>query len=164
MKLVEKKQNVKKKEGMREFLAEMEQNVVFIYLFCMLGIFPLWYKQAYSKIGSVKFEFFWNVSLVFIGVSILFLLSSSRMTSSGPSKSLSWNVNAIAEAPLACLSGQHEMVTDFSGFRNFFTLNFIKNLFQANMMASKEVVVEKEELLEIKEILYSLYVLSISSI
>ena len=74
MKLVEKKQNVKKKEGMSEFLAEMEQNVVFIYLFCMLGIFPLWYKQAYSKIGSVKFEFFWNVSLVFIGVSIIFLL------------------------------------------------------------------------------------------
>ncbi len=27
---------------------------------------------------------------------------------------------------MICLSGQHEMVTDFSGFRNFFTLNFIK--------------------------------------
>ena len=35
-----------------------------------------------------------------------------------------------AEGPvskmLICLSGQHEMVTDYSGFRNFFTLNFIK--------------------------------------
>ena len=57
MKLVGQKQNVKKKEGMSEFLAEMEQNVIFVYLFCMLGIFPLCYKQAYSKIGSVKFEF-----------------------------------------------------------------------------------------------------------
>ena len=27
---------------------------------------------------------------------------------------------------LICLSGQHEMTEDFSGFRNFFTLNFIK--------------------------------------
>lgn len=27
---------------------------------------------------------------------------------------------------MICLSGQHEMVVDFSGFRNFFTLNFIK--------------------------------------
>jgi len=33
------------------------------------------------------------------------------------------------EAPdklLICLSGQHEMVVDFSGFRNFFTMNHIK--------------------------------------
>ena len=74
MKVVEKKQKGKKKDGMAEFLAEMEQNVAFIYLFCMLGIFPMCYKQAYSQIGSVKFEFFWKVSLVFIGVSILFLL------------------------------------------------------------------------------------------
>lgn len=29
------------------------------------------------------------------------------------------------EKLMICLSGQHEMVTDFSGFRNFFTLNFI---------------------------------------
>ncbi len=27
---------------------------------------------------------------------------------------------------MICLSGQHEMVVDFSGFRNFFTLNFIR--------------------------------------
>ena len=27
---------------------------------------------------------------------------------------------------MICLSGQHEMTTDFSGFRNFFSLNFIK--------------------------------------
>ena len=30
------------------------------------------------------------------------------------------------EKMMICLSGQHEMVVDFSGFRNFFTLNFIR--------------------------------------
>ena len=30
---------------------------------------------------------------------------------------------------LICLSGQHEMRTDFTGFRGFFTLNFIKFIF-----------------------------------
>jgi len=39
---------------------------------------------------------------------------------------------------LICLSGQHEMVEDFSGFRNFFTLNFIsKPIYNAYVMASK---------------------------
>ena len=36
-----------------------------------------------------------------------------------------------------CLSGQHEMVEDFSGFRNFFTLNFIaKPIYNANILSS----------------------------
>lgn len=34
--------------------------------------------------------------------------------------------NVRVDQMLICLSGQHEMVTDFSGFRNFFTLHFIK--------------------------------------
>lgn len=39
---------------------------------------------------------------------------------------------------MICLSGQHEMVTDFLGFRNFFTLNFIaKPIYNAYIMASK---------------------------
>lgn len=39
---------------------------------------------------------------------------------------------------LICLSGQHEMVEDFSGFRNFFTLNFIKKpIYNAYILASK---------------------------
>lgn len=39
---------------------------------------------------------------------------------------------------MICLSGQHEMVTDFSGFRNFFTLNFIKKpIYNAHILASK---------------------------
>ena len=39
---------------------------------------------------------------------------------------------------MICLSGQHEMTEDFSGFRNFFTLNFIaKPIYNAYLMASK---------------------------
>lgn len=39
---------------------------------------------------------------------------------------------------LICLSGQHEMVEDFSGFRNFFTLNFIaKPIYNAFLLAKK---------------------------
>ena len=37
-----------------------------------------------------------------------------------------------------CLSGQHEMTEDFSGFRNFFTLNFIaKPIYNAHILASR---------------------------
>lgn len=37
-----------------------------------------------------------------------------------------------------CLSGQHEMIEDFSGFRNFFTLNFIrKPIYNAYVLAGK---------------------------
>ena len=39
---------------------------------------------------------------------------------------------------MICLSGQHEMVEDFSGFRNFFTLNFIrKPIYNAFCLAAK---------------------------
>ncbi len=42
------------------------------------------------------------------------------------------------EKMLICLSGQHEMVEDFSGFRNFFTLHFIKKpIYNAYVLASK---------------------------
>lgn len=37
-----------------------------------------------------------------------------------------------------CLSGQHEMTEDFSGFRNFFTMNFIaKPIYNAYVMGSR---------------------------
>ena len=39
---------------------------------------------------------------------------------------------------MICLSGQHEMTEDFSGFRNFFTLNhFAKPIYNAYLMASR---------------------------
>ncbi len=39
---------------------------------------------------------------------------------------------------IICLSGQHEMTEDFSGFRNFFTLNFFaKPIYNAYVLASK---------------------------
>ncbi|MGN0178503.1 MAG: hypothetical protein ACI4DY_03550 [Monoglobaceae bacterium] len=45
-----------------------------------------------------------------------------------------WKISKL----LICLSGQHEMITDFSGFRNFFTLNFFaKPIYNAYVLASK---------------------------
>ena len=42
------------------------------------------------------------------------------------------------EKLIICLSGQHEMVEDFSGFRNFFTLNFItKPIYNAHLLGAK---------------------------
>lgn len=39
---------------------------------------------------------------------------------------------------LICLSGQHEMTEDFTGFRNFFTLNFIaKPIYNAYILAAR---------------------------
>ena len=41
------------------------------------------------------------------------------------------------EMLMICLSGQHEMVTDFTGFRNFFTLNFMaKPIYNAHLISS----------------------------
>ncbi len=48
---------------------------------------------------------------------------------------------------MICLSGQHEMTQDFSGFRNFFTLNFIKKpIYNAYILMSKlgEEVLESQ--------------------
>ncbi len=54
-----------------------------------------------------------------------------------------WNVSKL----MICLSGQHEMTTDFSGFRNFFTLNFFaKPIYNAHVLAARL----KDGLLECK--------------
>ncbi|MBR2044075.1 MAG: hypothetical protein IJ946_07025 [Clostridia bacterium] len=46
--------------------------------------------------------------------------------------------NITIDKLMICLSGQHEMITDFSGFRNFFTLNFIaKPIYNAYLMSSR---------------------------
>ncbi len=46
--------------------------------------------------------------------------------------------NVPVSKMLICLSGQHEMTVDFSGFRNFFTLNFIKKpIYNAFVMGAK---------------------------
>lgn len=50
------------------------------------------------------------------------------------------------EALMICLSGQHEMTEDFTGFRGFFTLNFIrKPIYNAHLLASRL----KETLLDV---------------
>ena len=71
MKLAEKRRT-NKNTSISNYTEGMEQFIVNAYLFCMLGLFPLYYENAYSKIGNVKYEFFWNVSLVFIGISLIF--------------------------------------------------------------------------------------------
>ena len=59
---------------MKSNLSKVEQCIIFAYLFCMLGVFPLHYKEQYYKIGDAKFDFFWNSSLVFIGISLMLVL------------------------------------------------------------------------------------------
>ena len=50
---------------------------------------------------------------------------------------LAWGNIPITKL-MICLSGQHEMVTDFSGFRGFFTLNgFKKPIYNAYALAAK---------------------------
>ena len=47
-------------------------------------------------------------------------------------------MNTGIEQMMICLSGQHEMVVDFSGFRNFFTLNFFaKPIYNAFKLAGR---------------------------
>ena len=64
-----------KLEELRDGFNIIEQYVVFIYLFCMLGIFPLYYEDWYHQIGNAKFDFFWMVSLYFIGASLIFMVT-----------------------------------------------------------------------------------------
>ena len=46
--------------------------------------------------------------------------------------------NLQVEKMMICLSGQHEMVVDFSGFRNLFTKNFIKKpIYNAYLLLSR---------------------------
>ena len=60
------------------------------------------------------------------------------------------------EKLIICLSGQHEMVEDFSGFNNFFTLNFIrKPIYNAYVLARKL----HEEVVEVEKSTENLYVL-----
>lgn len=68
------KENREKLELIRKYITVVERYIVLAYLICMSGIFPLYYKEKYYKIGDAKFEFFWNVSLGFIGISIIFII------------------------------------------------------------------------------------------
>ena len=57
------------------------------------------------------------------------------------------SLESVPEALMICLSGQHEMTEDFTGFRGFFTLNFIrKPIYNAHVLASRL----KEQLLAVE--------------
>lgn len=75
MKLVNNRKSTDNNEVAREYLNYIKEVITYIYLFCMLGIFPLHYKNQYSKIGTVKYEFFQSASLIFIGVSLIFVIA-----------------------------------------------------------------------------------------
>lgn len=69
MKIERMKNNERKKVRIKEKVSLAEKYVVLAYLFCMLGILPLYYQEQYYQIGNAKLEFFWTVSLCFIGIS-----------------------------------------------------------------------------------------------
>ena len=74
MKLEKAKEKVPKIDIFLVGLNEIEHYILFAYLFCMLGIFPLFYKEQYYKIGDAKFQFFWKASLIFIAISVVIFL------------------------------------------------------------------------------------------
>ncbi len=74
MKYIQEKNKKIKTEFIKNYIVVIKQYVVLAYLFCMLGIFPLYYREQYYKIGDAKFDFFWKVSLCFIGITIIFVL------------------------------------------------------------------------------------------
>ena len=72
MKLIKENSKKRKIESIKEYIIDIEQCIVLIYLFCMLGIFPLYYKEQYYKIGTVKLGLFWKVSLGITGIFFVF--------------------------------------------------------------------------------------------
>lgn len=74
MKLEKTKEKVPKIDIFLMGLNEIEHYILFAYLFCMLGIFPLFYKEQYYKIGDAKFQFFRKASLIFIAISVVFFI------------------------------------------------------------------------------------------
>lgn len=76
MKLIRTKNKQEKMAAgrIRDIFCMGERIWVFLYLFCMFGIFPLYYKEQYYKIGDVKFNFFWKTTLGFLILQLLFLL------------------------------------------------------------------------------------------
>ena len=74
MKLLRTTETENKISRIKIRLSECQQYVVFVYLFCMLGLFPLYHKNKYYQIGDAKFEFFWTISLGFLGIFTVFVL------------------------------------------------------------------------------------------
>ena len=89
MKLIKEKHKgfnteaIKKSIGIIEII---EQYLVLVYLFCMLGIFPLHYKEQYYKIGNAKFEFFWNFSLYFVIGAMVLVIAKAMIGKIGNDK------------------------------------------------------------------------------
>ena len=100
MKLLKTTDKNHKSNVIKTYISEFEQYVIFAYLFCMLGVFPLHYKEQYYKIGDTKFEFFWNSSLVFIGISLLLVLIKTIIKKL--SQGMSYEKNNIHKKQTQC--------------------------------------------------------------
>ena len=105
MKLVKAKEKVSKLDIFLVGINEIEQYVLFAYLFCMLGIFPLFYKEKYYKIGDAKFGFFWNASLIFIAISLVFLLIKILLQKIAMQKNATFNTSKYSKEKSAKSSG-----------------------------------------------------------
>ena len=87
MKFIQESHEKTKVELIEEYMTTINHIVVFVFLSCMLGVFPLYYKEQYNKIGDAKFDFFWMVSLGFIAITLVIfcvkmILSRMRKTKS----------------------------------------------------------------------------------
>lgn len=58
----------------KSFLALVDTGIIYAFLFCMLGIFPLFYENAYQGIGNVKYALFAKTSRFFLIVEIVLII------------------------------------------------------------------------------------------
>ena len=57
-----------------EILSYLMEMITAVYLFFMLCIYPLWYKNKYFDIGTAKYEFFSRISYCYIAIMITMLI------------------------------------------------------------------------------------------
>lgn len=50
----------------RVYLEKIKNGIIFLYLFVMLGIFPIYYKKQYEGIGTLKFQLFYKATIGFL--------------------------------------------------------------------------------------------------
>lgn len=69
-----KKQTKKSSFNWLDFLEPSESLLGSVYLFIMLGVFPVHVKNQYSKLGDAKFELFWYSTIAFLGLAAVLYL------------------------------------------------------------------------------------------
>ncbi|MCI6812774.1 MAG: O-antigen ligase family protein [Lachnospiraceae bacterium] len=72
----------KRKGNVRKGFRLPELNIL-LYLFVMLGVFPLFFLKQYEKIGTLKYTLFWYSSLIFLGISAAIIAVRGVMALAG---------------------------------------------------------------------------------